>query len=189
MYIPQERFPVNGVNSMEEFPAIISSATSSSPPSASVQLSDENLSPPTGVSFAQMLKQQAPPIIFKPATVNKSVLAKSSTIEISTKNKKNKKKNDDDEDPINEDEEYYSSVPNFHSSFSLEEVFDRLKLGLYFIYFSIGTFSLFFVFLVTGEEHPVASVGETKGNVTAKKKNKKTKQVLFATGLGGQAKL
>lgn len=136
MYIPQETFPVNGVNSMEEFPAMISSATSSSPPSASVQLSDENLSPPTSVSFAQMLKQQAPPTVFKPISVNKSIPEKSSTIEISTKNKKNKKKNnkDDDEDIVNEDNEYYASVPNFHSSFSLEEVFDRLKLGWYFLY-------------------------------------------------------
>ncbi len=43
--------------------------------------------------------------------------------------------------------------------------------------------------LVNGEEHPVTSIGEATGNVTTKKKNKKTKQVLFATGLGGQAKL
>ena len=136
MYTAQESFPVNGMNSMEEFPAIISSATSSSPPSASAQFSDENLSPPASVSFAQMLKQQAPPV-FKPTPVNKPIPTKSSTIEISIKTKKNKKKkdnNDSDEGPINEDEEYYSSVPNFHSSFSLEGVFDRLKLGLYFIY-------------------------------------------------------
>ena len=133
MYIPQESFPVNAMNSMEEFPAMIGSATSSSPPSASVQLSDENLSPPNGVSFAQMLKQQAPPPppVLKPAAANKSTETKSSTIEIPTKNKKNKKKNnnDSDEDIVNEDMEYYSSVPNFRSSFSLEEVFDRLKLG------------------------------------------------------------
>ncbi len=132
MYTPQESFPVNGTNSMEEFPAIISSTTSSSPPSASIQFSDENLSPPTSVSFAQMLKQQAPPVL-KPTTVNKPIIEKSSTIEISTKNKKNKKKktnNDSEEEQINEDEEYYASVPNFHSSFSLEGVFDRLKLGL-----------------------------------------------------------
>lgn len=129
MYIPQESFPVNGTNSMEEFPAMIGSATSSSPPSASVQMSDENLSPPTGVSFAQMLKQQAPPISKPLPTATKS-----STIEISSKTKKNKKKNNNnesDDDLANEDEEYYSSVPNFHSSFSLEGVFDRLKLGLY----------------------------------------------------------
>jgi len=172
MYIQQESFPVNGTNSMEEFPAMISSATSSSPPSASIQLSDENLSPPTSVSFAQMLKQQAPPPVLKPTTMNKPILEKrSSAIEISTKNKKNKKKNNDnDEDLCNEDEEYYASVPNFHSSFSLEEVFDRLKL-------------------VNGEEHPVTSIGDATGNVTTKKKNKKNKQVLFATGLGGQAKL
>jgi hypothetical protein len=140
MYTPQESFPVNGTNSMEEFPAMIGSATSSSPPSASVQLSDENLSPPNGVSFAQMLKQQPPPpSVLKPAALNKPVETKSSTIEIPTKNKKNKKKNnnDSDEDLMNEDMEYYSSVPNFHSSFSLEGVFDRLKLGLYFIVFII----------------------------------------------------
>jgi len=136
MYTPQESFPVNGTNSMEEFPAMISSATSSSPPSASIQISDENLSPPTSVSFAQMLKQQAPPPVIKPTTMKKTIVEKSSAIEISTKNKKNKKKkdnNDSGEDFVNEDEEYYASVPNFHSSFSLEEVFDRLKLGLYFI--------------------------------------------------------
>ncbi len=132
MYIPQESFPVNGTNSMEEFPAMIGSTSSSPPLSATIQFSDENLSPPTSVSFAQMLKQQAPPVL-KPTIVNKPMLAKSSTIEISTKNKKNKKKkgqNDSDEEKINEDEEYYASVPNFHSSFSLEGVFDRLKLGL-----------------------------------------------------------
>ncbi|CAF4612553.1 unnamed protein product, partial [Rotaria magnacalcarata] len=66
MYIPQETFPVNGTNSMEEFPAMISSATS-----ASIQSFDENLSPPTTVSFAQMLKQQAPSVL-KPSTINKS---------------------------------------------------------------------------------------------------------------------
>ena len=139
MYIPQESFPVNGTSSMEEFPAMISSATSSSPPSASIQFSDENLSPPAGVSFAQMLKQQAPPpppaaaAAAKPWPTTKSTASKSSTIEISNKTKKNKKKNnkDSDDDLANEDEEYYSSVPNFHSSFSLEEVFDRLKLGLF----------------------------------------------------------
>ncbi|CAF1110671.1 unnamed protein product [Rotaria sordida] len=173
MYIPQESFPVNGTNSMEEFPAMISSATSSSPPSATVQLSDDNLSPPIGVSFAQMLKQQAPPIL-KPLPINKSVIEKSSTIEIPKKTKKNQKKknnNDSDEDHINDDEEYYSTVPNFHSSFSLEGVFDRLKL-------------------VNGEEHPVSSIGEeVTSNVTTKKKNKKNKQVLFATGLGSQVKL
>jgi hypothetical protein len=43
--------------------------------------------------------------------------------------------------------------------------------------------------IVNGEEHPVTSIGETASNVTTKKKNKKNKQVLFATGLGGQAKL
>jgi hypothetical protein len=140
MYTPQESFPVNGTSSMEEFPAMISSATSSSPPSASIQISDENLSPPTSVSFAQMLKQQAPPHppppVIQPTTMKKTILEKSSTIQISTKNKKNKKKkdnNDSGEDLVNEDEEYYASVPNFHSSFSLEEVFNRLKLGLYFI--------------------------------------------------------
>ncbi|CAF0913838.1 unnamed protein product [Adineta ricciae] len=174
MYIPQESFPVNGTNSMEEFPAMISNTTaSSSPPSASVQLSDENLSPPAGVSFAQMLKQQAPPSAPKPMPTAHSISIKSSTIEISSKNKKSKKKNNGDSDndePLNEDEEYYASVPNFHSSFSLEGVFDRLKL-------------------VNGEEHPATAIGEVQTNVTSKKKNKKTKQVLFATGLGGQAKL
>jgi hypothetical protein len=35
----------------------------------------------------------------------------------------------------------------------------------------------------------VSSTGETTPTVTTKKKNKKNKQVLFATGLGGQAKL
>lgn len=132
MYMPQESFPVNGTNSMEEFPAMIGSATSSSPPSASLQISDENLSPPPGVSFAQMLKQQAPPIS-RPIPTTKPTTTKSSTIEISSKTKKNKKKNnnDSDDDLANEDAEYYSSVPNFHSSFSLEGVFDRLKLGLY----------------------------------------------------------
>jgi hypothetical protein len=191
MYTQQESFPVNGTNSMEEFPAMISSATSSSPPSASIQFSDENLSPSASVSFAQMLKQQAPPVL-KPTTINKPIQTKSSTIEISTKNKKNKKKkdNDSDEEHLNEDEQYYSSVPNFHSSFSLEEVFDRLKLGLYFMIFIIQKKDLFScVCLVNGEEHPVASTGETPSKVTTKKKNKKTKQVLFATGLGGQAKL
>jgi hypothetical protein len=110
MYIPQEKFPVNGTNSMEEFPAIVSSATSSSPPAASVQLSDENL------SFAQMLKQQAP-------KMNKPV-------DLSAKAKKTTTTNNHiDEEPLNEDEEYYAPTPNFRSSFSLEEVFDRLKLG------------------------------------------------------------
>jgi hypothetical protein len=190
MYTPQESFPVNGTNSMEEFPAMISSATSSSPPSASVQFSDENLSPPSAsVSFAQMLKQQAPPPVLKPTTVNKSIAAKSSTIEIPTKNKKNKKKNDSDEDLINEDEEYYASVPNFHSSFSLEEVFDRLKLGLYLIILFYMKQKNFNFCLVNGEGHPVTSIGEATGNVPTKKKNKKNKQVLFATGMGGQAKL
>jgi hypothetical protein len=46
-----------------------------------------------------------------------------------------------------------------------------------------------FFCLVNGEEHPVTSIGETTGTVSTKKKNKKTKQVLFATGMGGQAKL
>ncbi len=190
MYTPQESFPVNGTNSMEEFPAMISSATSSSPPSASVQFSDENLSPPSAsVSFAQMLKQQAPPPVLKPTAVNKSIAAKSSTIEIPTKNKKNKKKNDSDEDLINEDEEYYASVPNFHSSFSLEEVFDRLKLGLYLMILFYMKQKNFNFCLVNGEGHPVTSIGEATGNVPTKKKNKKNKQVLFATGMGGQAKL
>ncbi|UJR29122.1 hypothetical protein I4U23_010336 [Adineta vaga] len=174
MYIPQESFPVNGTNSMEEFPAIISSVTSSSPPSASVQLSDENLSPPAGVSFAQMLKQQAPPsIIRSTSVVNKPIPTKSSTIEISTKNKKSKNKKDNnanEDEPLNEDEEYYAPAPNFHSSFSLAGVFDQLKL-------------------VNGEENPASAIGEVQTSVPTKKKNKKTKQVLFATGLGGQAKL
>jgi hypothetical protein len=47
----------------------------------------------------------------------------------------------------------------------------------------------FYFYIVNGEEHPVTSIGEATGNVTTKKKNKKNKQVLFATGLGGQAKL
>ncbi|CAF1192440.1 unnamed protein product [Adineta steineri] len=173
MYMPQETFPVNGINSVEEFPAMISTATSSSPPSsASIQLSDENFSPPTNVSFAQMLKQQAP-ANFKPIIINKPIATKTSTIEILTKTKKNKKKkgdNDSDDDQINDNDEYYAAVPNFHSSFSLEGVFDRLKL-------------------VNGEEHPVSAGSEVTGNVTTKKKNKKTKQILFATGMGGQAKL
>lgn len=137
MYLPQESFPVNGMNSMEEFPAITSSAASSSPPSASIQLSDENLSPPVGISFAQMLKQQAPPVL-KPPIICKPVVDDNSNIEISKRTKKNQKKkhnNDSDNDPIDENEEYYASVPNFHSSFSLEGVFDRLKLGLYFSWF------------------------------------------------------
>lgn len=191
MYTPQESFPINGTNSMEEFPAMISNATSSSPPSAS----DENLSPPTTVSFAQMLKQQAPPPppVLKATTMNRPISATSSAIEISTKNKKNKKNkshNDNDDDLLNEDEEYYASVPNFHSSFSLEEVFDRLKLGLHFVGFFLYKRKILFSFyVVNGEEHPVTSIGEATGNVTTKKKNKKNKQILFATGLGGQAKL
>lgn len=100
---------------MEEFPAMISTATSSSPPSASVQFSDENLSPPAGVSFAQMLKQQAP-------KMNKPTLS----VDLSTKTKTTNRM---DEEPLNEDEEYYAPTPNFRSSFSLEAVFDRLKLG------------------------------------------------------------
>lgn len=182
MYIPQQSFPVNGTDSMEEFPAIISSTTttsSSSPPTG--QLIDENLSPivvvgPTtpNVSFAQMLKQQAPatPIWpMKSVQTTKPVMNKSISIDISTNNKKKTKtKNDSDQEVLNEDEEYYSSVPNFHSSFSLEEVFDRLKL-------------------VNGEENPMTSIEQTQGNVTTKKKNKKPKQILFATGMGGQAKL
>lgn len=129
MYIPQESFPVNGVNSMEEFPAMVSTA-SSSPPSASVQLSDENLSPPAGVSFAQMLKQQAPPVS-RPTAVNKPTILNTAPVEITARNKKSKKKgnHESDDEPLNEDEEYYASAPNFHSSFSLEGVFDRLKLG------------------------------------------------------------
>jgi len=50
-------------------------------------------------------------------------------------------------------------------------------------------FGFFCFCVVNGEEHPVTSIGETKSNVTTKKKNKKNKQILFATGLGGQAKL
>lgn len=181
MYIPQQSFPINGTDSMEEFPAIISSATSSSSPptTTTVQFSEENLSPPVvpttpSVSFAQMLKQQAPVWLAKPVSTTKPVINKSISVEVSnTKTtKKNKTKNDrdNDDDVPNEDEEYYSSVPNFRSSFSLEEVFDRLKL-------------------VNGEENSVSSIEQTKGNGTTKKKNKKTKQILFATGMGGQAKL
>lgn len=148
MYIPQQSFPVNGTASMEEFPAIISSiASSSSPPSATVQqLSDENLSPPVApttpsVSFAQMLKQQAPPVwVTKPVSTAKPVINKSLSVDVSSsktkKKSKNKNNNDTDDDVLNEDEEYYSSVPNFHSSFSLEGVFDRLKLGLSLIHSS-----------------------------------------------------
>jgi len=119
MYIPQESFPVNGMDSMEEFPAMISNA---SPPAAN--LTEGNVSPPTGVSFAQMLKQQAPP----------QAAAKSWPIRtLSSENTKKKtKKNESDEEVLDEDEEYYSAVPNFRSSFSLEHVFDRLKLGLSF---------------------------------------------------------
>jgi len=154
MYIPQESFPVNGMDSMEEFPAMISNA---SPPAAN--LTEGNVSPPTGVSFAQMLKQQAPP----------QAAAKSWPIRtLSSENTKKKtKKNESDEEVLDEDEEYYSAVPNFRSSFSLEHVFDRLKL-------------------VNGEEHPPPT---TTNVPTSKKKNKKNKQVLFATGLAGQAKL
>lgn len=183
MYTPQQSFPVNGTDSMEEFPAIISSATSSSsPPSTTttIQLSDENLSPPVvpttpSVSFAQMLKQQAPVWVAKSVSTTKPVINKSISVEVSnTKTKKKtktKKDQDSDDDVLNEDEEYYSSVTNFRSSFSLEEVFDRLKL-------------------VNGEENPISSIEQTKGNgTTTKKKNKKTKQILFATGMGGQAKL
>lgn len=182
MYIPQQSFPINGTDSMEEFPAMISSTiSSSSPPSATgQQLSDENLSPPAApmtpsVSFAQMLKQQAPPVwVTKPISTAKPVINKSLSVDVSNsktkKKSKNKKNNDSDDDVLNEDEEYYSSVPNFHSSFSLEGVFDRLKL-------------------VNGEENPVSPLEQTPGNGTTKKKNKKTKQILFATGMGGQAKL
>ena len=148
MYIPQQSFPINGTDSMEEFPAMISSTISSSfPPSATgQQLSDENLSPPAApmtpsVSFAQMLKQQAPPVwVTKTISTAKPVINKSLSVDVSnskTKNKsKNKKNNDSDDDVLNEDEEYYSSVRNFHSSFSLEGVFDRLKLGLLLIHSS-----------------------------------------------------
>lgn len=48
---------------------------------------------------------------------------------------------------------------------------------------------LSFSLIVNGEEQPVTSIGETPSNAPTKKKNKKTKQILFATGLGGQAKL
>lgn len=139
MYIPQESFPENGTNSMEEFPAMISNTVSSSPPSATIQLSDENLSPPTTVSFAQMLKQQTP-LVPKLSTTNKPATEKNSIVEISTNNKKKKNKKDnryDDEDSFNEDDDYYVAAPNFHSSFSLEGVFDRLKLGSYFYLFSL----------------------------------------------------
>lgn len=173
MYIPQESFPVNGMNSMEEFPAMISNATttSSSPPSASALISEESFSPPAGVSFAQMLKQQAPPQAAKPWPTSKPVATRTLSNDITNKNKKKKNKNDSDEEVLDEDEEYYSSVPNFRSSFSLEHVFDRLKL-------------------VNGEEHSETPLAETATNApTTKKKNKKNKQVLFATGLAGQAKL
>lgn len=173
MYVPQESFPVNGTDSMVEFPAMISSVTSSSssPPSTSAHLSEGNLSPPAGVSFAQMLKQQAPPQVAKPWPTSKPIPTRTLSNEIANKNKKKNHKNDSDEEVLDEDEEYYSSVPNFRSSFSLEHVFDRLKL-------------------VNGEEHPETSLAETTTNPsTTKKKNKKNKQVLFATGLAGQAKL
>ncbi|CAF1637779.1 unnamed protein product [Rotaria magnacalcarata] len=167
MYIPQETFPVNGTNSMEEFPAMISSATS-----VSIQSFDENLSPPTTVSFAQMLKQQAPSVL-KPSTINKSTSEKIAVVEISKKKKNKQNKNDDyesDEDHINEDEAYYAATPNFHSSFSLEGVFEQLKR-------------------VNDEENLASKLGETTSKVTTKKKNRKHKQVLFATGLGSQVKL
>ena len=125
MYIPQESFPLNGTNSMEEFPAMISNSL----PSATVQSSDENLSPSNSVSFAQMLKQQAPSVL-QSTINNKTVQRKNSTIDISKKTLKKKDNNDSDEDQLNDNEDYYTSIPNFHSSFSLEEVFDRLKLGL-----------------------------------------------------------
>jgi hypothetical protein len=48
---------------------------------------------------------------------------------------------------------------------------------------------MFSFILVNGEEHPVSSVVNQGAGHGTKKKNKKTKQVLFATGLGGQAKL
>ena len=127
MYIPHESFPVNGTSSMEEFPAIISSATSSSPPSASTHLSDENLSPPASVSFAQMLKQQAPP---GSKSADRTTIAQRLANDVVTKNKKTKAGNDSDEEPNHEDDEYYASASNFRSSFSLQSVFDRLKLGL-----------------------------------------------------------
>lgn len=47
----------------------------------------------------------------------------------------------------------------------------------------------FFYYLVNDGENSVSSINEAASNVSAKKKNKKNKQVLFATGLGGQVKL
>lgn len=137
---------------MEEFPAIVSSATSSSsPPSASIQLSDENLSPPApaSVSFAQMLKQQAPPMLTRPMNMTKPVINQSTSVDLSKKTKKTKTRgaNESDDEPIDEDEAYYSSVPNFRSSFSLEGVFDRLKLGLFIVQHRSEQFSSISFFL------------------------------------------
>lgn len=174
MYIPQESFPVNSTNSMEEFPAMISSNTISSPPqSASVQISDENLSPPAGISFAQMLKQQAPPSSKSLNVSNTMIVGKNLSVATATKssNINGKKGNyDSDDDCVDVDNEYYASTRHFQSSFSLEEVFERLKTA-------------------NGEENSTATSDQAKSVGPTKKKNKKNKQVLFATGLGGQAKL
>jgi hypothetical protein len=144
MYIPQQSFPINGTNSIEEFPAIISSATSSSPPSATAQSFDANLSPPANVSFAQMLKQRAPPLN-RTITMAKPTIGNNLSIDISNKTKKksqsksNQDVDDDaDRDRFNDDEEYYASASTFCSTFSLEGVFDRLKLGS-FIYCRMTT--------------------------------------------------
>ena len=180
---------------MEEFPAMISSATSSSPPSASIQLFDENLSPPASVSFAQMLKQQAPPVS-KWAAERTTTTNQRLANDLATNIKKKKASNDSDDDQHHDggDDEYYASASNFRSSFSLQSVFDRLKLGLSilsaFVCLNIDVFAL-----VNGDEHPINSDNQDTGIITAtattttKKKNKRNKQVLFATGLGGQTKL
>lgn len=130
MYIPQPSFPVNSTSSMEEFPAIPTSHTNQlQSQSVSAQNFDENQSPPAAISFAQMLKQQGPS---NPKMLNessKTVVNKSLSVDASIKLQKKKSKPDSDEDSADSNDEYYASTRHFQSSFSLEHVFDRMKLG------------------------------------------------------------
>ncbi|CAF0830312.1 unnamed protein product [Didymodactylos carnosus] len=174
MYLPSEHFPVNSTQSMEEFPAMTPSTTSSSPPSASAVLTSEE----NGPSFAQMLKQRAPSVPLQVSMkkvagpLSASIMPKEDT----RKNKKNNKcKNDSDDDYKDVEGDDHVAVPNFHTSFSqdLEAVFDKLKVNN----------------ATNGANNEQdQQVNSTGKNGVGGKKKKKTKQLLFATGMGQKAK-
>ncbi|CAF0865809.1 unnamed protein product, partial [Didymodactylos carnosus] len=175
MYLPSEHFPVNGTQSMEEFPAMIPTGSSSSPPSASVIMPNEE----NGPSFAQMLKQQAPPALLQ-MSIKKVVGAAPQSTSTMPKEDLRKKKNikcknnSDDDYNDGEDDEHFQ-VPNFHTSFSqdLETVFNKLN--------------------VNNATNGDNDTEDQQSNLTVQtvgvgKKKKKTKQLLFATGMGQKAK-